>query len=265
MKTLTTHAPRLSAGILIVCSALLAGCSSGTSSVATGPTNTVRGLTTQDSATASAPITVPTSGGVTQTLKVGGASETVVVPSGVAASVPAGATLAVVQSGSTLLSGAYTGGAPISINGVSDSGLTVNIGGGITQNVALPIDAAQGTDYAIGLPQGDVQTRALTIGKTTFSGRFYVRNGAIVSPLPLGVNGKIPNNGENAAGSQVTATFGAGNDGRTAHLTVDYGNGFVLDQTQTIKSSKAAFQNFATDASSVPANGISTLSLVVGP
>ena len=276
MKTKMKSALGARVGVLVVCAALLAGCDGGSSTTATtGPSNTVRGATTQGAATASTPITVPTAGGASQTVTVGGVSETAVVPSGAATNVAAGSPLAVVQSGSTLLAGSFAANAPLSVNGVSNSGVTTNADGSVVQNIALPIDAVNGTDYAFALPQGNVQTRALaaatartralTVHATTFSGRFYSRGGVTISPLPTGVTGKIPNNGENASGSQVTATFGAGNDGRTARLTVNYGNGFVLDQTQTIKGGLVTFQNFATDASNVPISGVASLALAVGP
>ncbi len=252
------------AGALLLGAALLTGCSSGSSTTPTsGPSNSVTGKTTQSSATATSLVTVPQAGGTTQTLTVSGQQITAVVPSG-AADVSVGAPLAVVQRGSAPLSGSYPPGASITVNGVANSGLTIDSTGAIAQNAALPVDPTVGTDYTLALPAGDLQTRALTVQKTNFSGRYYVRNGVLVSPFPISITGKIPNNGENAAGSKVTATFGTGNNGRAAHLTIDYGNGFVLDQTQIIASNQVTFQNFSPDASNVPAGGVASLTFAVG-
>ena len=251
------------AGALLIGASLLTGCSSGSSTTPTGPSNSVTGKTAQAAGTSSAPITVPATGGVTQNVTVNGQQVSAVVPSG-AASVSAGAPLAVVTSGSAPLSGAYLAGSSITVNGVANSGLTINSTGAISQNAALPVDPVSGTDYTLSLPTGSLQTRALTVQKTSFSGRYYVRNGVLVSPFPTNITGAIPNNGENASGSKVTATFSAGNDGRAAHLTIDYGNGFVLDQTQLIASSQVTFQNFTADASNVPANGVASLTFAVG-
>ncbi len=251
------------AGALLLGAGVLAGCSSGSSTTPVSTSNTVTGKTAQAAATSTSLISVPPTGGTTQTIAVNGQQVTAVVPSG-SASVGAGAPLAVVMSGSAPLSGVYPSGAAIAVNGVSNSGLTIDATGAIVQNAALPVDPVQGTDYTIALPQSSLQTRALTIQTTNFSGRFYVRNGVLVSPFPTNITGKIPNNGENAVGSKVTATFGAGNDGRAAHLTINYGNGFVLDQTQFIASSQVTFQNFSTDASNIPANGVASLTFAVG-
>ncbi|HEX2998653.1 MAG TPA: hypothetical protein VHR86_00160, partial [Armatimonadota bacterium] len=83
--------------------------------------------------------------------------------------------------------------------------------------------------------------------------------------LPTHFEGTIPNNGENAAGSQVTVQFGAGNNGRQCTLRVVYGNGFVLQQTQTVQNSSATFANLSWDSSNVPNDGVELVSFAVGP
>ena len=82
--------------------------------------------------------------------------------------------------------------------------------------------------------------------------------------MPIAVVGRIPGNGENAVGSVVTATFGPYNNGRSATLTVDYGNGFSLHQSTTISNNIAAFNNLQQDSSNVPATGVETVSFAIG-
>jgi len=124
-----------------------------------------------------------------------------------------------------------------------------------------------GTPYELSFPRVDANTdRALTIQHTVFSGKIYLRLNPlqIISPLPVDLVGRIPNNGQNAAGSAVTALFGAGNNGRSAHLHISYGNGFVLDKTVTIANNRAVFADLFTDASNVPKSGVDTVAFIVG-
>ncbi len=251
-------------GIVAGSAFVVAGCGGGSSTLVSGPTNTVSGTSKQTSSAATTAVTVPATGGATQSITVGTGTVAAVIPSGTATPVVPGTQLAVVNSGSTLLTGSFTANTSVTVNGVSNSGVTVDSTGAISQNVALPIDPTSGSAYEFDLPVGTLQSRGLASKKTTFSGRFYITGTGIVSPFPTNVTGKIPNNGENAKGSTVTTTFGPGNNGRTVRLTVDYGNGFVLDQTQTIASNTVTFQNFATDASNIPATGVASITVAVG-
>lgn len=206
--------------------------------------------------------TVPATGGTTVTA--GG--ETIVVPSGSNFSgTPIGSTAsyAIIPAG-TGFTGTFSPGSQVTVNGVPTSGAVVGTDGKLDLALALPATTA-GTSYDLKFPGGTVDTRALTIQSMSFSGKFYLNPLSI--PVPYTLAGKIPNNGENAAGADVTAFF-VGCNGRTATLTIYYTanhtTGFKLQQTQTIASDKARFRNFTTDAQNVPATGVDEISLVVG-
>jgi hypothetical protein len=140
----------------------------------------------------------------------------------------------------------------------------LNADGTLPTSFAVPILNAAGTPVSISLPQGNVDTRVLTIKRVTFSGKFYFVGGQAVIPIPATIDGKIPNNGENAVGSAVTCTWGAGNNGRSATLQVVYGNGFQLHQTQTITGGSALFNNLSLDAAEVPQNGVEEVNFTIG-
>ena len=146
----------------------------------------------------------------------------------------------------------------------TNTGITVNTAGVLNQRVAVPVDPVAGTAYAIGFPQGNVETRELTVGGVIFEGRIYFTGGNFISPIPIELKGFLPKNGENAVSSFMSVRWGPGNNGRSARLRVTYGNGFVLDQTQTIAASKALFANFSTDSSNVPATGVQLVEFLIG-
>ncbi|MCX6379262.1 MAG: hypothetical protein NT023_07250 [Armatimonadetes bacterium] len=266
-----------------------AGCGGGGGEGALGASGQLRGTTAQSSASAPNVVTVvPVAGGQALTLQVKDAvtgavtTQTVVIPSTpVFANVPANSPLAVINLGSTLLGGTFTGGVGISgdlassIASISTSGISLSNIGSLLQNLALPIDPVAGTRLTITLPQGNVKTRDLTVKNTSVTGRFYVDNSGgsitIVSPIPTSINGVIPNNGENAAGAFQTCIFGPGNLGRSATLDIVYGNGFELHQSRNIQPDSAngnaltaKFTNLTLDTSNVPAGGVDSISLTIG-
>jgi hypothetical protein len=224
--------------------------------------------------------TVPATGGTTVQTTADGIPDPATIPSG---ALPAGSTvspadtLAIIPLG-TGFPGTFSSGLQLSVNGVSDSGIGVSSTGATQQNMALPVSpGAAGTLYTLSYPGGDLKTTpaigqvnpfVLTIHSTVFTGKFYVLiNGGraqVISPVPIDLAGRIPNNGQNAVGSVVKASFGPGNNGRTATLTVDYGTGFALNQTRTITGNAVTFSNLKQDTSNVPTTGIAVLSLKVG-
>lgn len=210
---------------------------------------------------------VPVTGGASITAS--GYSGTTIVPSGV---LPAGTTLgtdtpyAIIPAGIGF-AGTILSGQGVTVNGVTTSGATVGSNGLLLQNVAIPVTEA-GTPVTMTFPAQDVTlSRVLTIREISFAGSFYLlRNPVrIISPVPSDITGRIPNNGENAAGNSLTATWGAGNSGRTATLDIDYGTGFKLHQERVITNNKATFSNLTQDASNVPSSGIKSIKLSIGP
>jgi len=258
---------RLVFGIAALCAIVgMSGCGGSGSTSPSFPTGTLNfngAATTADTSTATS--TVPATGGTTITTTGG---LTAVIPSGVApagTTYPAGTQFAIIPIG-VGFPGAEPAGSQLSINGVANSGALVGTNGLLTVNVALPVTAA-GIDYSITFPNATLSTtKVLTIAQITFSGKFYLLLGPVrvVSPVPTNLSGRLPNNGQNAAGSQVTSLFGNGNNGRATHLKVDYGTGFLLNQAQTIASSKANFANFSFDGQNVPNNGVQLVAFEVG-
>lgn len=229
---------------------------------------------------------VPSTGGVTTKLSDG---TSVVIPSGVlpgGTSVSGTTDLAIIPAG-VGFSGSFASGTAITIGQVSgtgvvsgevaNSGATVGTDGLLTVTAALPVtDPVNGTEYELGFPEGDLDTRALTVKRFRLRGRFYLRTisgkKTIISPIPTALSGKLPNNGENAVGSTMTATFGAGNEGRVATLRIQYTKGagsFILSDTKTISlvggKPKVTFSDIAKDAKNVPATGVWEVRLTLGP
>lgn len=221
-------------------------------------------------ATNTTPVVVPATGGVQTTTSSG----TAVIPSGSVppgTPIPANANLAIIPAGTGFI------GTPsansMTVNGVSDSGATLGGGGTLTVNVALPVDPGlTGTLYTLESPAEVLDTsRSLHVQTIRFKGKFYVQTSPfqIISPVPTALRGSLPNDGENAMGSFIDATFGVGNTGRTARLDIDYGNGFTLHQTQTIATEvdglgHAHFHNFVPDSSNVPQSGLALVSFTIG-
>lgn len=219
-------------------------------------------------ATSTADATVPATGGTTTTTSAGSA----VIPSGSVPPgtvLPAGSPFAILPSGTGFI-GSTGSGSQVSVNGVSDSGATIGPSDLLSVNVALPVSAgAAGSLYDLSMPAANLNTsRSLHVGSIVFSGRFYISSLTplkIISPVPKKLAGVLPNDGENASGSYIKATWGPGNSGRSATLFIDYGNGFTLHQTKTIDGSgNANFTNFVPDASNIPSTGIAVLSFTIG-
>lgn len=266
-----------------------AGCGGGGGEGALGASGTLRGTTAQSSASAPNVVTVvPVAGGQALTLQVKDAvtgavtTQTVVIPSTpIFANVPANSPLAVINLGSTLLGGTFSGGIGIggdlasSLDSKTTTGISLSSVGALLQNLALPIDPVAGTRLVITLPQGNVKTRDLTVKNTSIAGRFYVDTSGgtvtVVSPVPTSIDGVIPNNGENASGARETCIFGPGNLGRSATLDIVYGNGFELHQSRNIQPDSTngnaltvKFANLTLDSSNVPAGGVDSVSLTIG-
>jgi hypothetical protein len=271
----------LGLGILAL-APILAGCCSGDGNNGGGGGTVVRVQgTIQDGAGALNSATlVPASGGAAAVVSVDGTDTNVTIAStGVENNVAADSPMAFLLQGSRPAAGTFTSGTGIQVGTVNDpaalrasaalSGGSVDGTGALNQTIALPVSEATGSDYAIGFPQGNVETRFLTVRFWFFYGRFYVvRTGArrfrVVSPVPEQINGTIPNNGENAAGHSVSCFWGSGNNGRHATLFISYGNGFQLLQAQTIANNTATFSNLAQDDSNVPANGVDLVAFIIG-
>jgi len=260
--------------------AVITGCGGGGESAVPPASGKLTGTITQGSGTSSnvAPIAIPASGGTPVTVTVGGVPVTVTIPSStITDTVPVGAVIAVLNSGGVLAAGDYGAGATIGIGGdlasalaslsAKTSGITLSNLGGLIQNLGIPIDPGPaGTRVVLSLPQGNVKTRDLTIGTQVIDGKTYIKGGNVISHVPLSITGTIPNNGENAAGAKETAIWGAGNAGRSATLDVVYGNGFTLHQARVIDAANTVvFQDITTDTSNVPAGGVQSVTLTVGP
>lgn len=212
-------------------------------------------------------VVVPPTGGAETTVT--GVSGTTIIPSGVDDTVvTTDDHLAVIPAG-TGFPGIITGSPNVTVNGVENSGVTVTNNGLLAVNMALPVQPGPaGTHYTISTPASALTTsRVLHTQSVEFSGTFYLFLSPfrLISPVPIALQGSIPNDGENAAGSFVNAWWGPGNTGRTATLFIDYGNGFTRQQTRTIDGSgQAAFRNFITDASNVPSTGVKLIRFTVG-
>jgi hypothetical protein len=221
-------------------------------------------------------LNIPAVAGQTADVTINGGNVTVTIPStGVAATVPANTVLAVIRQGSQPFAGAFPPNTPVGL-GVDDtsadasatrgdSGITIDQQGALIQNLAVPVtDGVNGTPLNLSIPQGNVTGRVLTVHHWRISGLIYIRGGQVIIPIPTNLNGVIPNNGENAAGSFMETTWWPGNNGRHATLRVEYGNGFVLNQTKTIANNFTKFENIVQDASDVPGNGVDLVALRVG-
>jgi len=267
------------AATLCVGLAVVTGCGGGGEGTISA-SGKLSGNTTQANGTSSnvAPIAIPASGGIPVTATVNGVAVTVTVPSSaVTATVPANAVLSVLQAGSVLAAGDYAPGGTVGIGddlasslaslSAKTSGITLSNLGALIQNLGIPIDPGPtGTRVVLTLPQGNVKTRDLTIGTQIIDGRTYVRGANVISHVPVSVTGTIPNNGENAAGAQETCIWGAGNVGRAVTLDVVYGNGFSLHQSRSIDANNTAvFRDLTVDTSNVPAGGVQSVTLTVGP
>jgi hypothetical protein len=246
--------------------AFLAGCGgSGGSSAGPASGNLHFSGAETISATLTNSTVIPPTGGVVVATSAGSA----VIPSGSVAggtNLPDGTALAVIPQGFGF-DGSFNLGASLSVNNVTNTGAGIGANGHLSQAVALPVPAgAAGIHHSISFPHGNLDTRALTVRKFTFSGKFYLRTDPfrVIVPVPTNITGRIPNDGENAVGSDVTATFGAGNNGRSATLSIDYGTGFILSQTKTITNNQARFVSFSGDTQPVPATGVSEVKLEVG-
>jgi hypothetical protein len=203
--------------------------------------------------------TVPGQGGTF----VATAQGNVIVPSGVTdPTVTPNTFLAVLPAGFGFR-GAFTPGADLVVNGVTNSGARVGIDGLLDHPVGLPVTEA-GVPYTLSFPDGTLDTRALTVANFVFEGTFYLRTNQVISPVPISLTGSIPNNGENAVGAHISATFSAGNNGRSATLTIDYGTGFVLQQTKTIANNAVSFSDLSMDTQNVPNTGVQTIKLAIG-
>lgn len=244
----------------------MSGCGGSGSAKPSFPTGTLNfsgASTTEDTSTSAA--TVPATGGTTITTAGG---LTAVIPSGVApagTTYPAGTEFAIIPMG-VGFSGSVPSGSQLTINGVASSGALVGSNGLLVVNVALPV-TAEGIQYSITFPDATLSTtKSLTVAEITFTGKFYLLTNPvrIVSPVPTNMTGTLPNNGQNAAGSQVVTSFGSGNDGRSTQLKVDYGTGFLLNQNKTIASSRATFSDFFFDSQNVPNNGVRLVAFNVG-
>ncbi len=224
---------------------------------------------------------VPASGGSTVATDNAGTGGSAVIPSGAVpagTTVPAGTNLAIIPSG-TGFPGSFSSGSSLTVNGVTDSGIGVSTSGQTTTNMALPVATGPaGTFYTLTFPAGDLQTipapsiakqpRVLTIQQTVFTGRFYIiisgGTPKVISPVPGTIAGVIPNNGQNAVGSNVLSTYGPGNNGRKATLTINYGTGFQLKQTRVIANNQARFLDLTFDKQTVPATGVALVQFDVG-
>lgn len=177
----------------------------------------------------------------------------------------AGTIMLVIPKGTkSIVKGTFPADAKVSINR-HGTNIGVNQNGVLAHDIVLPWDLVNGSGYTFSVPGGVITGRALNVGAVEFSGIWYYNGGAVISPLPTHFEGTIPNNGENAAGSQVTVQFGAGNNGRPCTLRVVYGNGFMLQQTQTIQNRSATFADLTTDTVNVPNEGVELVSFAVGP
>lgn len=261
---------------------LTVGCGGGGSDStpdATGKVNFTGAETVTTALPAGVTTTVPATGGSAPVTAADGSS--IVIPSGV---LPAGATvtsttdLAVIPAG-VGFAGTFASGTAITFGSVAgdgtvtdgpdNSGAGVSSSGLLSVNVAVPIlDPVGGSEYEINFPEGDLDTRVLTVKRFKLRGKFYKRNGKVVSPIPTGFSGNLPNNGENAAGSNITATFGAGNNNRKATLYIQYtsnaNTSFKLTQVKTIAANKVTFTDVFKDAAAVPSNGVFLVRLTLG-
>jgi len=259
--------------------AVVTGCGGGGEG-GIGASGKLTGNTTQSSgaSTNTVAIPVPAAGGTEVKVLVGGKEVAVIVPSStITDNIPPGAVISVIETGSALIQGDFGDGAALGIGGDLDSagaslagktsGITLSALGNLVQSLGIPIaPGPTGTRIVLSLPQGNVKTRTLTIGKTSIDGNSYIRGGKTISHVPTKLEGNIPNNGENAAGAKETVTWGEGNVGRLATLDIVYGNGFSLHQSRSIKTDNTAtFENLTVDSQNVPDGGVESVLLTVGP
>ena len=249
------------------------GCGSGSSN----PTalNRVVGASTLAQGTLVANTVIPANGTNAQ-LNSGGAVVTAFIPGGFVANANTATPFLLIKAGSQPFAAIFNGTGQLGVataralaqalaNGNTGGGV-INAQGVLQVDVAIPLTGgAAGTNVALALPLNVVQTRALDIASVTFEGLIYINGLNIISPIPTSIDGTIPNNGENAQGGDVTTTFGAGNNGRIANLRIEYGNGFILNQNQTITNLSARFRNLSPDAQNVPSNGVSLVAFTIGP
>jgi hypothetical protein len=251
---------------LILAVAVLAGCGgSGGDSVSPATGN----LNFDGAATLTALLTgdrvIPATGGVSAATTEG----QVLIPSGsvdAGTNLPEGTAVAIIPAG-VGFDGAFNLGASLTVNGVSNSGAAVASNGHLTLPIGLPVPAGvEGINHTISFPSGHLDTRDLTVQRFVISGKYYLRGGPtrIISPLPVSLSGRIPNNGQSAVNSDVTAMFGPENNGRSATLTIDYGTGFTLSQTKVIANNQVRFANFNGDSQPIPSTGVAEVRLNVG-
>lgn len=204
------HKKRVFVGFSALSALLLSGCGGSSGSVhvptqTSGTLNFRSGATTTD--TISSTVIVPASGGIQETTAGG---QTVIVPSGAtfngSSTIPAGTNYAIIPAGTGFVNtpGSIPVGTEISINGVANSGATVNGVGQTTMAIALPVaTGSAGTSYTLSFPDATLDTsRVLTIQNISFTGAFYISLSPfqIISPIPTSITGTIPNNGQNAGG-----------------------------------------------------------------
>jgi hypothetical protein len=253
-------------GSFLLAAALLSGCGGGggdSAAPASGTLNfngseTLAGQLTNDT-------TVPAAGGVVAATDRG----QVVIPSGSVpggTNLPASTAVAIIPQG-VGFTGEFNLGASLTVNGVSNSGAGIGSNGRTSQAVGLPVPAGlEGISHSVSFPSGKLDTRDLTVQRFVLAGRYYIRTNPfrIISPFPTALSGRIPNNGESATGSDVTALFGPDNDGRSATLSIDYGTGFILSRTKVIANSRARFSDFTDDGHAIPSSGVVEVKLQVG-
>jgi hypothetical protein len=248
------------------------GCSSGSNN--TTALNRVAGGSTTAQGTLVANTVIPANG-ITAQFNSGGAVVNAFIPGGFVANATNATPFLIIKAGSQPFAAVFNGNGQLGVSTAralaqalannNVGGAVINAQGVLQVDVAIPLTGgAAGTFVALALPLNSVQTRALDIASVTFEGKVYFIGGNIISPIPLSISGTIPNNGENAVGGDVTCTFGAGNNGRHANLRVEYGNGFILNQTQTIANLSARFRDMETDAQNVPGNGVSLVAFTIG-
>lgn len=248
------------------------GCSSGSTNQTA--LNRVAGSSTAVQGNLVANTVIPANGTNAQ-FNVGGAVAQAFIPGGFVANANNTTPFLIIKAGSQPFAAIFNGNGQLGVataralaQALANSnagGAVINSQGVLQTDVAIPLTGgAAGTLFALALPINSVQTRALDIASVTFEGKAYITGGNIISPVPTSIDGTIPNNGENAQGADVTTTFGTGNNGRTANLRIEYGNGFVLNQTQTITNLSARFRNIQADAQNVPSNGVSLVAFTIG-
>lgn len=208
---------------------------------------------------------VPATGGATVSTGEGD----VLIPSGAVAggsTVSSETPLAIFPAGIGF-PGTYAAGSTLRVNGVTNSGAATGTDGLTDTALAFPV-STEGTLYTLSFPAGALNTtRDLNVGRFDLVGRWYIffEPLSFSIPVPTSIEGTLPQNGQNARGADVVATF-IGCNGRTATLRVVYGGGtgFVLQQTRTIEDGQVRFTNLTEDSVPVPNSGVESVTLTVG-